>query len=87
MFFSFLDRVDLIEKPDYMPSDADILRCRQQTYGIQKIEFKVKVRNENLLYVVINVTRNRKAPLVKGWELYETFDRFRKLSKLILRVI
>ncbi|XP_073964560.1 G protein alpha subunit f [Choristoneura fumiferana] len=39
----FLDRIDLIEKSDYVPSDADILRCRQKTSGIQKIEFKVKV--------------------------------------------
>ncbi|XP_059058839.1 guanine nucleotide-binding protein G(f) subunit alpha [Achroia grisella] len=39
----FLDRIDLIEKADYVPSDADILRCRQKTTGIQKIEFKVKV--------------------------------------------
>ncbi|CAH0404234.1 unnamed protein product [Chilo suppressalis] len=39
----FLDRVDLVEKSDYIPSDADILRCRQKTTGIQKIEFKVKV--------------------------------------------
>ncbi|XP_052757041.1 guanine nucleotide-binding protein G(f) subunit alpha [Galleria mellonella] len=39
----FLDRIDLIEKPDYVPTDADILRCRQKTTGIQKIEFKVKV--------------------------------------------
>ncbi|KAM3955433.1 LOW QUALITY PROTEIN: G protein alpha subunit f [Aphomia sociella] len=39
----FLDRIDLIEKPDYIPSDADILRCRQKTTGIQKIEFKVKL--------------------------------------------
>ncbi|CAH2056460.1 unnamed protein product, partial [Iphiclides podalirius] len=39
----FLDRIDLIGKEDYVPSDADILRCRQKTCGIQKIEFKVKV--------------------------------------------
>ncbi|XP_063391382.1 guanine nucleotide-binding protein G(f) subunit alpha [Cydia fagiglandana] len=39
----FLDRIDLIEKSDYSPPDADILRCRQKTTGIQKIEFKVKV--------------------------------------------
>ncbi|XP_072937604.1 guanine nucleotide-binding protein G(f) subunit alpha [Epargyreus clarus] len=39
----FLDRIDLIGKSDYLPSDADILRCRQKTSGIQKIEFKVKV--------------------------------------------
>ncbi|CAG9794430.1 unnamed protein product [Diatraea saccharalis] len=39
----FLDRVDLVEKADYVPTDADILRCRQKTTGIQKIEFKVKV--------------------------------------------
>ncbi|KAL4712224.1 hypothetical protein ACJJTC_011085 [Scirpophaga incertulas] len=39
----FLNRLDLVEKSDYVPSDADILRCRQKTTGIQKIEFKVKV--------------------------------------------
>ncbi|KAG7312667.1 hypothetical protein JYU34_000992 [Plutella xylostella] len=39
----FLDRVDLVARPDYLPSDADLLRCRQKTTGIQKIEFKVKV--------------------------------------------
>ncbi|KAL0809797.1 hypothetical protein ABMA28_011293 [Loxostege sticticalis] len=39
----FLDRLDLLQKSDYIPSDADILRCRQKTTGIQKIEFKVKV--------------------------------------------
>ncbi|CAG5053210.1 unnamed protein product [Parnassius apollo] len=39
----FLDRIDLIGKEDYVPSDADILRCRRKTTGIQKIEFKVKV--------------------------------------------
>uniref|UniRef100_A0A2A4IT67 Guanine nucleotide-binding protein G(F) subunit alpha n=1 Tax=Heliothis virescens TaxID=7102 RepID=A0A2A4IT67_HELVI len=39
----FLDRIDLIENPSYIPSDADILRCRRKTTGIQKIEFKVKV--------------------------------------------
>jgi hypothetical protein len=45
---SFLDRLDLIEKAEYVPSDADILRCRQKTSGIQKIEFKVKV---NFTYI------------------------------------
>ncbi|XP_061381214.1 guanine nucleotide-binding protein G(f) subunit alpha [Danaus plexippus] len=39
----FLDRIDLLAKSDYLPTDADILRCRQKTTGIQKIEFKVKV--------------------------------------------
>ncbi|XP_047541306.1 guanine nucleotide-binding protein G(f) subunit alpha [Vanessa atalanta] len=39
----FLNRIDLIAKTDYLPSDSDILRCRQKTTGIQKIEFKVKV--------------------------------------------
>lgn len=31
-----------------MPSDADILRCRQKTSGIQKIEFKVKVSKQKI---------------------------------------
>ncbi|RWS24537.1 guanine nucleotide-binding protein G(s) subunit alpha-like protein [Leptotrombidium deliense] len=39
----FLDQIDTIRRNDYIPSDADILRCRRRTSDIQKIEFEVKV--------------------------------------------
>ncbi|GIX70806.1 guanine nucleotide-binding protein G(s) subunit alpha isoforms short [Caerostris extrusa] len=39
----FLDKVHLIRKDDYMPSDQDILHCRKRTTEIQRIEFAVKV--------------------------------------------
>ncbi|XP_053202791.1 guanine nucleotide-binding protein G(s) subunit alpha-like [Panonychus citri] len=39
----FLDKIDIISSPDYIPDDQDILRCRRRTSDIQKIEFEVKV--------------------------------------------
>ncbi|GIY14759.1 guanine nucleotide-binding protein G(s) subunit alpha [Caerostris darwini] len=39
----FLDKVHLIRKDDYIPSDQDILHCRKRTTEIQRIEFAVKV--------------------------------------------
>lgn len=38
----FLDRVNEIKKPDYMPSDQDILRCRVLTSGIYETIFTVE---------------------------------------------
>lgn len=40
---SFLDRIDQIASPEYVPSDQDILHCRKRTMDIQKIEFKMKI--------------------------------------------
>jgi hypothetical protein len=38
----FLDRVIIIRKQNYLPTDQDILRCRVLTRGILETEFKVK---------------------------------------------
>ncbi len=38
----FLDRVNIIRKQNYLPTDQDILRCRVLTRGILETEFKVK---------------------------------------------
>lgn len=40
---SFLDKIQEIRRPDYCPTDQDILRSRKRTTEIQKIEFSVKV--------------------------------------------
>ncbi|XP_970742.2 guanine nucleotide-binding protein G(f) subunit alpha [Tribolium castaneum] len=39
----FLDRIDEIRKPDYIPSTQDILFCRIRTTSISEIEFSVPV--------------------------------------------
>nr|XP_045583674.1 guanine nucleotide-binding protein G(olf) subunit alpha-like isoform X1 [Procambarus clarkii] len=39
----FLDMVDVVRKPDYVPTIQDILHSRRRTTDIQKIEFEVKV--------------------------------------------
>ncbi|XP_076268151.1 G protein alpha subunit f [Rhynchophorus ferrugineus] len=37
----FLNRIDVIRKPDYIPDNQDILFCRIETKNISKIEFEV----------------------------------------------
>uniref|UniRef100_A0A0N5A8R2 Guanine nucleotide-binding protein G(s) subunit alpha n=1 Tax=Syphacia muris TaxID=451379 RepID=A0A0N5A8R2_9BILA len=37
----FLDKVDVIRRPDYIPSEQDILRCRVMTTGIFETKFEV----------------------------------------------
>lgn len=43
IFSSFLNRIDEIRKPDYIPTTEDILFCRIMTVSISKIEFEIKV--------------------------------------------
>jgi GTPase SAR1 family protein len=38
----FLDRLDVISRPDYIPDQSDILRCRVLTRGISETEFTFK---------------------------------------------
>jgi hypothetical protein len=50
--FSFLDKIDAISLPGYVPSNDDILLTRKMTTGIREVTFQVKVsgyhKNVNL---------------------------------------
>jgi len=39
--FYFFERVDALAVPDYVPQDADLLRCRITTTGIDESEFQI----------------------------------------------
>lgn len=47
----FLDRVSLIKRPDYTPSEQDILRCRVLTSGIFETKFQVEKVNFHMFDV------------------------------------
>uniref|UniRef100_T1J0Q7 Guanine nucleotide-binding protein G(s) subunit alpha n=1 Tax=Strigamia maritima TaxID=126957 RepID=T1J0Q7_STRMM len=39
----FLQKIDTIRKPDFIPSDQDILQSRKRTPDINKVEFSMKI--------------------------------------------
>ena len=39
--FSFLGRIGAIRRPDYLPTNEDLLRCRIITQGIYETKFEV----------------------------------------------
>lgn len=39
--FSFLNKMDVVRKENYSPTDDDILRCRVQTRGVFETKFVV----------------------------------------------
>ncbi|XP_021698987.1 guanine nucleotide-binding protein G(f) subunit alpha [Aedes aegypti] len=39
----FLDRIEKISMPGYIPSNSDILNCRKRTTGIQEVSFHIKL--------------------------------------------
>lgn len=43
LFDSFFEKIDEVARPDYLPSDRDVLRCRKRTVEIQRMEFEVKI--------------------------------------------
>ncbi|KAK2162203.1 hypothetical protein LSH36_102g09077 [Paralvinella palmiformis] len=47
----FLDRVNVIKQPDYMPTEQDILRCRVLTSGIFETKFTVDKVNFHMFDV------------------------------------
>ncbi|KAF9430935.1 hypothetical protein BGZ76_000647 [Entomortierella beljakovae] len=51
----FFDSIDRLFKPDYIPDDADILRCRVKSTGITETTFHMK----NLTYRMFDVGGQR----------------------------
>lgn len=42
LMFSFFENIDRICKPDYVPTNQDILRSRVPTSGVVKLVFELK---------------------------------------------
>lgn len=42
IFFSYLNEMDRICKPDYLPTEQDVLRSRVKTTGIIEEQFSCK---------------------------------------------
>lgn len=40
--FSFFEHLERISGPDYLPTDADVLRARVRTTGITQTEFSIQ---------------------------------------------
>ena len=41
-YFSFFDEVKRIAEPDYIPTEADVLRARTKTTGIYETRFQMQ---------------------------------------------
>lgn len=63
---SFLDKVDIVCKSEYIPTEQDILRCRKRTTGIVEIEFEVN----NQLFKMYDVggQRNERRKWIHAFE-------------------
>ncbi|XP_018335773.1 guanine nucleotide-binding protein G(f) subunit alpha [Agrilus planipennis] len=55
----FLDRIDEISDPNYIPSVQDILHCRMKTVGISKIEFTVPYKGKKINFWMFDVGGQR----------------------------
>ncbi len=54
----FLDRISLVSKPEYLPTDADILRHYQPTTSLQETSIEIEHVTFSLFEVNAN-TNNR----------------------------
>lgn len=52
----FLDSLDRISKPEYIPTHQDILHCRKATKGIT--EFVIPINNVPFLFVDVGGQRS-----------------------------
>ncbi|EFC35671.1 predicted protein [Naegleria gruberi] len=54
----FFERLDIIRKNDYIPSEEDLLYCRQKTIGIVEVSFDHESLKFSLFDVVSTTLRN-----------------------------
>ncbi|KAH8870273.1 Guanine nucleotide-binding protein G(s) subunit alpha [Schistosoma japonicum] len=58
----FMRRFDVIRKPDYIPTDQDILRCRKMTDSITELQFDIPTgRKSSVHFRIIDVSGQRGA--------------------------
>ncbi|KAK4470166.1 hypothetical protein MN116_005747 [Schistosoma mekongi] len=58
----FMRRFDVIRRPDYIPTDQDILRCRKVTDSITELQFDIRTgRKSSVHFRIIDVSGQRGA--------------------------
>ncbi|XP_026843082.1 guanine nucleotide-binding protein subunit alpha homolog isoform X1 [Drosophila persimilis] len=62
----FLDEIDRLAKPDYVPTNKDILHCRKATKGVY--EFCVKVQNIPFVFVDVGGQRTQRQKWTKCFD-------------------
>ncbi|KAH8421232.1 hypothetical protein KR009_006125 [Drosophila setifemur] len=62
----FLDEIDRLAKPDYVPTYKDILHCRKATKGVY--EFCVKVQNIPFVFVDVGGQRTQRQKWTKCFD-------------------
>ncbi|CAH8545291.1 unnamed protein product [Heterobilharzia americana] len=56
----FMRRMDAIRKPDYIPTDQDILRCRKMTDSISELQFDIQTgRKSSVRFRIVDVSGQR----------------------------
>ncbi|KAB0803915.1 hypothetical protein PPYR_00885 [Photinus pyralis] len=55
----FLDRIDSIRDPNYVPTVQDMLYCRTRTVAISKIEFTIPYKGQNVDFCMYDVGGQR----------------------------
>ncbi|KAG4072419.1 hypothetical protein HA402_004351 [Bradysia odoriphaga] len=62
----FMNEIDRIEKPDYVPTAKDILYCRKATKGVH--EFTIRIENIPFVFVDVGGQRSQRRKWIKCFE-------------------